>query len=204
VDAPSFSTTRLQGWLARARAGDAAARDELLRACWGRLERLARAMLRRFPSVQRWADTGDVLQGALLRLLRALEALDVRSTRDFFGLAAEQMRRELLDLARHFYGPHGLGARHGGRVGPTDSAGPGLEPAAPAAAGELDRWRAFHEAVERLPAAEREVVGLTFYHGWAQAEIADLFQVDVRTVRRRWQSACLRLNEELGGELPPA
>jgi RNA polymerase sigma-70 factor (ECF subfamily) len=204
VDAPTFSTTRLQGWLARARAGDAAARDELLRACWGRLERLARAMLGRFPGVRRWADTGDVLQAALLRLLRALEQVPVTSTRDFFGLAAEQMRRELLDLARHFYGPHGDGARQAGRVGPADSAGPGFEPADPAAASELERWAAFHAAVERLPAEEREVVGLTFYHGWTQAEIAELFQVDARTVRRRWQSACLRLNDELGGELPSA
>ena len=28
---------------------------------------------------------------------------------------------------------------------------------------------------------------LTFYHGWTQAEIAELFQVDERTIRRRWQ-----------------
>src|SRR5262249_31686133 len=30
----------------------------------------------------------------------------------------------------------------------------------------LERWAAFHEAVETLPAEQREVVGLTFYHGW--------------------------------------
>ena len=45
------------------------------------------------------------------------------STRAFFGLAAEQMRRELLDLARHYYGPEGEGANHDsvGR-GPTTAA----------------------------------------------------------------------------------
>jgi DNA-directed RNA polymerase specialized sigma24 family protein len=41
-----------------------------------------------------------------------------------------------------------------------------------------------------------------FYHGWTQAQIAELFEVDERTIRRRWQSACLRLNELVGGDLP--
>jgi RNA polymerase sigma-70 factor (ECF subfamily) len=81
----------------------------------GRLERLARKMLRRFPGVHRWAETGDVLQNALLRLLRALQEVRPESVRGFFGLVAEQMRRELLDLARHFCGPQGLGARHDSR-----------------------------------------------------------------------------------------
>src|SRR5262249_4460895 len=68
----------------------------------------------------------------------------------------------------------------------------------------LERWAAFHEAVETLPAEQREVVGLTFYHGWTQAEIAALFAVDERTVRRRWQAACVKLNEALGGDTPAA
>jgi hypothetical protein len=54
-------------------------------------------MLRGFPAVQRWADTRDVLQASLLRLLHALEEVRPSSSRDFFGLAAEQIRRELLD-----------------------------------------------------------------------------------------------------------
>ncbi len=206
MDVPDFSTSRLREWLARVRAGDAAATNELLRACWNRLERLARMMLGRFPAVRRWADTGDVLQSALLRLLRALETLDVRSTRDFFGLAAEQMRRELLDLARHFYGPHGDGAHYAGPPERADgSSGPVCEPAdAEQSPAELERWCAFHEAIGRLPAKEREVVGLAYYHGLTQAQIAELLGVDVRTVRRRWQSACLRLDDALGGEMPLA
>jgi RNA polymerase sigma-70 factor (ECF subfamily) len=193
VDAPTFSTTHLGGWLARARAGDAAARDELLRACWGRLERLARTMLGRFPTVRRWADTGDVLQSSLLRLLRALEQVPVSSTRAFFGLAAEQMRRELLDLARH------CAARDAVRPA---AGGADARPDPPAAGDDLGRWGAFHEAVGRLPVAEREVVGLSYYHGWAQADIAALFQVSERTVRRWWQSACVRLCDELGDDWP--
>ena len=203
MDPPSFTTTHLRDWLSRARDGDAAARDELLRACWGRLERLAHAMLGQFPNVKRWTDTGDVLNSALVRLLHALERLDVRSTRDFFGLATEQMRRQLLDLARHYYGPHGYGARYAGPLGPTDSDGPGFEPADPAESAEdLERWSAFHEAVGRLPEAEREVMGLIFYHGWGHDEIAELIGVDARTVRRRWLAARLHLHAELGGHLP--
>jgi RNA polymerase sigma-70 factor (ECF subfamily) len=49
---------------------------------------------------------------------------------------------------------------------------------------DLEDWSAFHEALERLPAREREVVSLVFYHHWTQAQIAELFQVTVRTVQQ--------------------
>ena len=49
---------------------------------------------------------------------------------------------------------------------------------------------------------EREVVGLVFYHGWTQAKIAELFQVDDRTIRRRWSSACQRLRDLIGEPIP--
>jgi RNA polymerase sigma factor (sigma-70 family) len=54
----------------------------------------------------------------------------------------------------------------------------------------------------RLPAEEREVMGLVFYHGLTQKQIAELFQVDERTIRRRWRAACLQLQRLLGGQLP--
>jgi RNA polymerase sigma factor (sigma-70 family) len=56
--------------------------------------------------------------------------------------------------------------------------------------------------VARLPAEEREVMGLAFYHGWTQAQIAAIFHVSERTVARRWHSACLQLQTMLGGKLP--
>lgn len=193
---PSVHTIQLHNWLERMQAGDLAARDELVRRLCGRLERLARKMLRRFPRVQRWADTGDVLNNALMRLLRALEHVRPESMRAFFGLAAEQMRRELLDLARHFYGPHGLGAHHASTPPVDRTDRPASEPAAAADdPEELERWCAFHEGVAKLPGEEREVVGLVFYHGWKQAEVAELFGVTVRTVQRHWQSALLKLQQ---------
>ena len=59
-----------------------------------------------------------------------------------------------------------------------------------------------YDAVERLPVEEREVFMLAFYHGWTQAQIAELFGVDERTVRRRWRAAGEKLHAALGGELP--
>jgi RNA polymerase sigma factor (sigma-70 family) len=189
-------TTRLQHWARRIRAGDRAAPDELLRAAGSRLEALARKMLRRFPSLRRWEETADVFQNAIVRLLRALHQVEPGSVRDFFGLAAEQMRRELLDLARHHNGPGRHGAQHASQDGNPD--GPAFEPAdQPAEADDLERWEAFHEAVANLPAEEREVVGLVYYHGWTQVEVADLLQITERTVRRRWQAACLKLSAAL-------
>jgi RNA polymerase sigma-70 factor (ECF subfamily) len=67
---------------------------------------------------------------------------------------------------------------------------------------DFDLWARFHEAVDELPEEEREVVGLVFYHGWTQARIADLFDVDERTIRRRWSAACRRLRELVGGYVP--
>jgi RNA polymerase sigma factor (sigma-70 family) len=195
----TFDTLRLHNCLDRLRAGDRQAADALLRATCGRLEQLAHKMLKGFPNVKRWADTDDVLQSALLRLLHTLEALRPESTRHYVNLAALHIRRELLDLARHFRSrldqPRGAINDESG-MNPIDAA-PDC-----AGTGDLELWRAFHEAVEELPLEEREVVSLTFYHGWTQPQIAELFAVDERTVRRRWRAACLRLSEAVGGRLP--
>ena len=67
---PSVTTVQLQNWVARIQAGDPAARDELLRAVCDRLERLARAMLQRYPSVRRWEETGDVFDPATAERLK--------------------------------------------------------------------------------------------------------------------------------------
>ena len=53
-----------------------------------------------------------------------------------------------------------------------------------------------------MPDEEREVVGLIYYHGWTREQVAELFQVNERTVRRRWESALVRLHQALNGELP--
>src|SRR5262245_14912266 len=100
MSAPSLHTAELHNLVDRMRAGDRAAADDLLRVTSTRLERLARKMLAGFPAARQQADTQDVLQGALIRLVRSLGAVRPDSTRWFFNLAAIQMRRELLDLGR--------------------------------------------------------------------------------------------------------
>ena len=190
--------SRLQEWISRIRTGDLAARDELLRGVCGPLERLARKMLKQNPRVHRWADTDDVLQNALLRLFRALHAVQPESPRAFFGLAAEQIRRELLDMARHFYGPNGVGANHASKGdGEAGALAAHDYPDAAQDLKEIEKWTAFHEEVANLPAMEREVVGLTYYQGWKQPQVAELFQVSVRTVQRRWESAMTILHQRI-------
>ncbi len=109
--------------------------------------------------------------------------------RDFYGLAATQIRRELIDLARRFNGVHNAAAHHESGI---QIDGRALDNSSP---GSLNEWTQFHEAVEKLPAEEREVVSLIYYHKWTQAQVADLFQVHVKTVRRWWQAALLKLSQ---------
>ena len=201
------STSRLQPLLARANAGDAAARAELIEYSCQRLRRLAHAMLHDFPRVRRWEDTDDVLQNALLRLLRALQAVAPQGVADYFRLAARQIRRELIDLARHYYGPEGPGAHHASR-GPDTASGDTPEPLAARAdssdePGRLAAWAEFHERAAALPEPAREVFELLWYHGLTQAEAAKVLQVSVPTVKRRWLDARLDLQESLRGEMPP-
>jgi RNA polymerase sigma-70 factor (ECF subfamily) len=194
----SFNTVHLHACVDRMRAGDRNAADALLRRVCGRLRRLARSMLRGFPNVQRWADTDDVLQSTLMRLLRTLQNIRPQSTRDFVNLAALHIRRELLDLARHCRGRR----EHTGAAGGSDVLA--QAPDRNGAEKDLELWTSFHEEAEKLPTEEHEVFGLAFYHGWTQAQIAELLQVDERTVRRRWRAASQKLYDALGGRLPEA
>lgn len=189
-----FDTRVLTDRVDKARSGDAAAINDLLTLCSDRLERLARKMLRTFPEVRKHDQTVDVLQGAMIRLIRALREVKPTSTREFFGLAAVQIRRELIDLARRY------AARAAMLTPMPDDA---EEPTAPElTARELERWQAFHEAVEKLPTEEREVFSLAYYHDWTHEQMAAAFGVTDRTIRRWWKSACDQLTEALGGELP--
>ena len=69
-------------------------------------------MLREYSKVKRWEQTDDVLQNAMLRLHRSLVEVKPESPRQFYGLAATQIRRELIDLARHHYSEKGIGENH--------------------------------------------------------------------------------------------
>jgi RNA polymerase sigma-70 factor (ECF subfamily) len=202
----SDSTTVVQAWIDRLRAGDASAREELLASTCERLRRLTRKMLKGYARVHRWEETDDVLQNAMLRLCRALRDLTPATARDYFRLAAVQVRRELLDLARHYYGPQGHGAHHASHA-PGDPS-EGGRPAAPEAAdpthdpGRLAAWCEFHTQVQSLPDDEREVFELVWYQGLTQIEAARVLEVSEPTVQRRWTAARLRLHDKLQGQMP--
>jgi RNA polymerase sigma factor (sigma-70 family) len=196
-------TSHLRDCLDRLRQGDQAATGPLIEAVCERLRSLAHVMLRDYPRVKRWEETADVVQNALIRLLRALQTVVPPSPRDFYRLATLQVRRELLDLARHYYGPEGAGAHHH-----TQRPDAAESPSAHAPAdvslepGRLALWSEFHQQAEALPEEEREVFDLIWYQGFGHTEAAELLQVHPRTVKRRWQSACLKLHDALHGDLP--
>ena len=202
---PSSQTLLIQSYLDRLRDGDETARGELLECAGERLRVLARKMLRAYPRVHRWEETDDVLQNAALRLHRTLGEIAPATPRDFFRVAALNIRRELLDLAKHYFGPLGHGAQHASWGSGDSSAGA----PAPADRGDLSTepsrlalWGEFHEQIGALPDEEREVFDLLWYQGLNQAEAAELLGVSERTIKRRWQSARLRLHEVLHGEMP--
>lgn len=137
----------------------------------------------------------------MLRLLQSLNDVRPESMRAFYGLVAEQVRRTLLDLARHYRSR----CRRPGEEQAVFALDEKLDaPPSPDSADttDLEAWEALHEAVTRLSVLEREVFSLAFYNGWKQRDIAELFGLSERHVRRHWVSACLRLREELGPRMP--
>ena len=194
-------TTQLQIWIDLARDGDAEAHEQLISVACGRLRLLTHNMLAG-DRLRRWEETDDVLQLALLRLQRDLERVQPDTLRQFLSLAALRIRRVLIDLARHYYGPLGPGANQ--QVAPAETDASALyvetpDSALSASQGvmKLEAWQELHEAIEALSDEEREVVDLLWFHELTQVEAASLIGVDVRTVQRRWQRARLRLFEAL-------
>jgi RNA polymerase sigma-70 factor (ECF subfamily) len=204
---PSSRSLLMQGWIDRLRAGDETARAELLRCSCDRLVELTRRMLRRYARIKRWEQTDDVVQNVALRLYRTLEHVTPESTRDFLRLASLNIRRELLDLAKHYYGPHGLGTLHASQPdgasrddGPAPAGGPSDVTHDPS---RLEAWAEFHRQVSALPDALREVFDLIWYQGLARAEAAEVIGISERTLMRRWQEARLAIYDALDGQLPP-
>jgi RNA polymerase sigma-70 factor (ECF subfamily) len=196
----------LQTWIDRLQKGDPTAREQLLGQACERLRRLTRKMLKGFARVQRWEQTDDVLQNALVRLWKALAEVTPRSARDFYALAALQIRRELIDLARQHFGPEGMGANQASNAASDGSASMPLALSEKAdntqEPSRLAMWSEFHQHVDRLPEEEREVFDLLWYQELTQAEAAGLLGISEATLKRRWLSARRRLHDMLRGQLP--
>lgn len=195
----AVSDTRLQGLLDQCLAGNPAAKEALLHHACDRLLRLTRKMFHSHRGLRRWMQTDDVFQGSLVRLHRAMSQTEVRDVRHFFNLATVQIRRELLDLARKTFGPHGVGRNHHTDSLPADGPGGVLHRVADEPE-DLDAWEEFHRSVDTLPEPEREVFGLLYYEGLEQVEAAQVLDISERTVRNRWNRAKLLLTGELADD----
>jgi RNA polymerase sigma-70 factor (ECF subfamily) len=195
-------TAELQKLIDRVNEGDEAARMVLIDRAYERLRQLSALILRKnFPRLKEaptLVQTTDVAHESAYRLYHALAEIRPTTVRDFFRLAAQRIRWLLLDLAREADRDR---AEHVGRQS-VESYGYDYEHNAradpPAVLNQL------YQQIEELPAHEREVVDLIYFHGLSQAETATQLGVTERTVRRYWTVARLRLFESLKEYLPPA
>jgi RNA polymerase sigma-70 factor (ECF subfamily) len=183
------NTTQIQHLLDRAVEGNDDAYSDLIAVASERLQKLTARMLHNYPHLRRWEQTDDVFQNALIKLHRSLSDVKPESARHFFALATTQIRRTLIDLARHHFGPHGQAAKHHTDAGEKVTDGGRIIENQADRSETLESWTDFHETVERLPDAEREVFGLVWYGGMEQKEIAALLCISLPTVKRRWRAA---------------
>src|SRR5262249_38612399 len=150
-------TSELQTLLDRWRAGDTTTATIFERAD-ARFRAIARKMLRRYPAVRAKEETDDVWHGASVRMARALAEVRPTTVQALSGLASQQIRRELLDLARrHRRRP----VATGGDLSHLDDAELDVD---------LERWAALHEAAGQLPEPVKQVFELVFYGGLTHAE----------------------------------
>jgi RNA polymerase sigma factor (TIGR02999 family) len=190
-------TTELQKLIDRVNQGDEAVRMVLIDRAYERLRQLSALILRKnFPRLKEaptLVDTTDVAHESAYRLYHALAEIRPTTVRDFFRLAAQRIRWLLLDLAREADRAERVGRRHS-----VESYDNTARSDPPAVLAEL------YKQIEELPAHEREVVDLIYFHGLSQAETATQLGVTERTVRRYWTVARFRLFEALKENLPSA
>jgi len=182
---PPPHTTRI---LLDATDGDESAASKLVPLIYDKLHELAGGYLRRERSGHTLSPTA-LTHEAYLRLVDQ-EKTDWRSRTHFFAVAANQMRRVLLDHARrHAPAKRGGGAR---RVA--------LDPAQLAADDrgldliDLDEGLA---KLRELDARQADVVQLRFYGGLGLEEIAQHLGVSSRTVWEDWRMARAWLRRHL-------
>lgn len=194
----------LTACLDRLAAGDPLAGDRIIELCSGRLREMAHRMLGHFPTVRRHDDTDDVFQGAALRLHRALGqmAANRESPRSVLALAATQIRRELVDLARRNAAASSYAANHDTNV--WEAAGKPRHVVEQVAVQDegLDRWEHFHTVIAALPPEELEVFQLAWYLGADQKTIATVIGCSERTVRSLWLRARESVKAALAGGRP--
>ncbi len=177
-------TNLLQAW----GSGDAAALDRLVPIVYDELHRQAQRYLRR-------ENPGHTLQATALVNEAYLRLVDQREARwqnraQFFGVAAQLMRRILVDYARR----HQAAKRGGSAIQV-----PYEEDAVAVAESEIDLV-SLDDALTRLAALDTRqarVVELRYFTGLGIEETAEALGISPATVKREWAMARAWLKREL-------
>ncbi len=168
--------------------GDARAMDRLMPILYEELKRLARHHLRG-ESQGHTLQTTALVHEAYLRLVGADVAWEGR--RHFFAVAAQVMRRVLVDHAR----ARGRSKRGGGVVAVGLQEDLAAAPDRPADLVDLD------EALERLSsldARKAQIIDLLYFGGLSYDEAAAVLEISPATVHRDLRLARAWLYRELG------
>lgn len=168
--------------------GDQAARDKLVPLVYEELHRLAHRYMKR-ESPGHTLQTSALVNEAFVRLV---DQKNVRwqNRAHFFGIAAQMMRRILVDYARsRNYAKRGGGAAQ-------ISLDEGLIVSDERSAEVVN----VHEALERLAefdARKSQIVELRFFGGLSIDETAEVLSVSPGTVMRDWTLAKAWLRREI-------
>ena len=193
----SSSTTDVTALLLRWSAGDADALQRLLPLVYGELRRIASNQLRRERADHTLAPTALVHE-LYLRLVDQRRA-SWQNRAHFFGLAAQLMRRILVDHARAHHAE-----KRGGLVTRVslEDAFDDEETGAPTQPPAADVL-AIDEALAQLEALDQDqarIVELRFFAGLTVEETAHVLKRSPRTVKREWRLARAWLYRALRGD----
>ena len=171
------------------KGGDKSAAEKLLPLVYNELHRLARSYMQRERSDHTLQPTA-LINEAYLRLAR--DTVDWQSRQHFIGVAANVMRRLLVDHAR----AHNAEMRAGGlqRVEMEDHFVVSGERSA--------EVLALHEALTHLEAVDprkAKVMELRYFGGFSIEEIADILKLSPRSVKREWALARIWLLRQMKG-----
>jgi RNA polymerase sigma factor (TIGR02999 family) len=185
-------TRLLREW----QGGSTAALDRLIPLVQAELHSLASRYLSR-ERRDHTLQTTALVHEAYLKLVDQRQ-VDWQNRAHFFGIAAQLMRRILVDHARRDRRiKRGRGAVHL----PLD----GIDPAAPSTSIDPVDVYALDRALTRLEALDPHqgrVVELRFFGGMTVEEAAEVMRVSTATIKREWAVAKAWLHRELEGDPP--
>jgi len=173
-------------------SGDKAAGEQLLPAIYAELHRQASRAMRREPDEHTLQATALVHE-AYLRLVDQRRA-EWRNRAQFFGVAAQVMRRILVDHARAQHA-----TKRGGAMQQI-TLGDATQTAATHADDSALDVLALHDALDRLAAMDPEqarLVELRYFGGMNIEETAEALGVSPATVKREWAVARAWLRREM-------